>query len=473
MNKMIHQNEKPTFVQNVDMMVNDTIEKININPNIAKILKTCRSVLQVKFPIKIKGKIEIFQGWRAVHSNHKLPVKGGLRFSTNVNQGEIEALASLMTFKCAVVDVPFGGAKGGLLIDTKKYDEESLEKITKKFARELIRRGFLSPARDVPAPDIGTSQREMGWILDAYKSLRPDDINHVACVTGKSIDHGGIKGRLEATGIGVYEALKELFRHTQEIKKNNITGQLSDQKIIIQGFGNVGLNAAKALFSNGAKIIGIAEKDGGIFNQRGIDIVELEDYLNLNKTIINFPEAQNIKNSKDLLTYECDILIPAALENVISLTNVNDIKAKIICEAANGPITYRADKKLRKKGTIIIPDIYANAGGVTVSYFEWIRNISHIRMGRLNKRYEENRGEAILQAIQEISSKKLPKNIVNQLVYGANEDDIIASGLEDTMRVAFQSILEFKKEYKLDNYRMATYAIALKKIEKSYLELGI
>ena len=466
--------KKPTFLESVEMMVNDTIDCIKIDSNISKILKTCRSVIQLKFPVKIKGEINIFHGWRAVHSNHRLPVKGGLRYSTDVNQGEIEALASLMTFKCALVDVPFGGAKGGLLIDPKKYDEESLERITKKFARELIRRGYLSPARDVPAPDVGTSQREMGWILDAYKSSRPDDINHVACVTGKSVNHGGIKGRLEATGRGVCEALKEFFRHPDEVSKANIGNpNLNDQRIIIQGFGNVGLHSAKSLFATGAKIIGIAEKDGAIFNKEGINIIELEEYKQGKKTILGFPNTKTIDVSSDLLTYDCDILIPAALENVITLKNVDNIKAKIICEAANGPVSYRADKKLKSRGTIIIPDIYANAGGVTVSYFEWIRNISHIRMGRLHKRYEEDRGEVILKALEQISPNKLSQDLTNQLVHGANEEDIIASGLEDTMRVSFQEILEMKSAYNLDDYRMAAYAIALKKIEKSYLELGI
>ena len=466
-------NKKPTFLENVDMMVNETINHIKIDPNISKILKTCRSVIQLKFPVKIKGEIEIFHGWRAVHSNHRLPVKGGIRYSTEVNQEEVEALASLMTFKCAVVDVPFGGAKGGLLIDPKKYDEESLERITKKFARELIRRGYLSPARDVPAPDMGTSQREMGWILDAYKSSRPDDINHAACVTGKSVNHGGIKGRIEATGRGVCEALKEFFRHPEEVSKAGISSNLSDQRIIIQGFGNVGLNSAKSLFENGASIIGIAEKNGGIFNEDGIEINELEKYKQDKNTILDFPNTKKIQSSKDLLTYDCDILIPAALENAITLENVENIKAKIICEAANGPISYRADQKLKNTSKVIMPDIYANAGGVTVSYFEWIRNISHIRMGRLHKRYEEDRGEVIVKALEQISSNKLPQNLTNQLVHGANEDDIIASGLEDTMRASFQEILEMKSKYNLDNYRMAAYAIALKKIEKSYLELGI
>ena len=471
---MSFNNTKPSFLENVDMIINDTINCITIDPNIAKIIKTCRSVIQFKFPVKIKGTIEIFHGWRAVHSNHRLPVKGGIRYSTNVNQQEIEALATLMTFKCAVVDVPFGGAKGGLLIDPKKYDEESLERITKKFARELIRRGFLSPARDVPAPDVGTSQREMGWILDAYKSLRPEDINHVACVTGKSIDHGGIKGRLEATGKGVCEALKEFFRHPEEIKKTDITNpNLSDQKIIVQGFGNVGLHACKNLFEAGAKIIAIAEKEGGIINEDGINIVELEKYKQNKNTILNFPNTKKVANSSDLLTHECDILIPAALENAITLQNVDNIKAKIICEAANGPISYRANQKLRNKGTIIIPDIYANAGGVTVSYFEWIRNISHIRMGRMHKRYEEDRGEIILKSLEQITGKKLSQNLTDQLVHGVNEEDIISSGLEDTMRVSFQEILEMKSKYNLEDYRMAAYAIAIKKIEKSYLELGI
>ena len=471
---MTELDKKPTFLENVEMMVNDTIDCIKIDPNISKILKTCRSVIQLKFPVKIKGEIKIFHGWRAVHSNHRLPVKGGIRYSTDVNQEEIEALASLMTFKCALVDVPFGGAKGGLLIDPKKYDEESLERITKKFARELIRRGYLSPARDVPAPDVGTSQREMGWILDAYKSSRPDDINHVACVTGKSVNHGGIKGRLEATGRGVCEALKEFFRHPDEVSKANIGNpNLNDQRIIIQGFGNVGLHSAKSLFATGAKIIGIAEKDGAIFNKEGINIIELEEYKQGKKTILGFPNTKTIDVSSDLLTYDCDILIPAALENVITLKNVDNIKAKIICEAANGPVSYRADKKLKSRGTIIIPDIYANAGGVTVSYFEWIRNISHIRMGRLHKRYEEDRGEVILKALEQISPNKLSQDLTNQLVHGANEEDIIASGLEDTMRVSFQEILEMKSTYNLDDYRMAAYAIALKKIEKSYLELGI
>ncbi|MDP7197948.1 MAG: glutamate dehydrogenase, partial [SAR202 cluster bacterium] len=278
----------------------------------------------------------------------------------------------------------------------------------------------------------------------------------------------------EATGRGVCEALKEFFRHPDEVSKDNMSyPDLNDQKIIIQGFGNVGLHSAKSLFATCAKIVCIAEKDGAIFNKEGINIIELEKYKRNKNTILSFPNTETISTSSDLLTYDCDILIPAALENTITLENVDNIKAKIICEAANGPVSYRANQKLKDRGTVIIPDIYANAGGVTVSYFEWIRNISHIRMGRLHKRYEEDRGEVILKALEQISPNKLSQDLTNQLIHGANEEDIIASGLEDTMRVSFQEILEMNSAYNLDNYRMAAYAIALKKIEKSYLELGI
>ena len=464
---------KPTFVQNVNLMVNSAIKQINIDLDIATIIKSCRSVIQCEFPIKIGDQIEVFKGWRAIHSTHRLPAKGGLRFSSNVTQEEVEALAALMTFKCAIVDVPFGGAKGGLMVDPKKYKTEDLEKITKKFAREMIRRGFLSPARDVPAPDIGTSSREMAWILDAYKSLKPDDINHAACVTGKPVDHGGIKGRLEATGRGVYQALKVFFRHSKELKKTNLVGKLSDQKIIIQGFGNVGLNTALALFENGAKIIGIVEKDGCLFNKKGLDITNIIEWVNQNNSLYNYPKATVYKKSDKVFYMPCDILIPAAVESVIAKNNVHKIQAKLICEAANGPVTFRADQILNKKGIAVIPDIYANAGGVVVSYFEWIRNISHIRMGRMSKQYEENRGEQIVQAINSISKKKLPKNIVEKIIHGANEDDIVASGLEDTMKNAFQEILHAKNFFRLDTYRTAAYAVAIKKLEKSYLDLGI
>jgi len=465
--------KKPTFRENIELFVDEAIEKLKIDPNIAKIVKVCRSVIQVKFPVKIKGKTEIFHGWRAVHSAHRLPAKGGLRYSLDVNQDEIEALAALMTYKTAVCDVPFGGSKGGLKIDPKKYTQDELEIITKKFTRELTQKGFLSPSRDVPAPDIGTGPREMAWIVDAYKSLRPEDINYAACVTGKPLEHFGIRGRLQATGRGVHQSLKEFFRHKDEMKKYNINGNFEDKVVSVQGFGNVGRNTCRALAEDGVKIICVSEREGMVLNEKGINIENLIQYKEEKGTIVGFSDGKFNQDPTNSLFVDCDILIPAAIENAIVLDNVKNVKAKLICEAANGPITYRADKELVKRNIPVLPDIYANAGGVAVSYFEWIRNISHIRLGRMNRRYEENRGQEIVNAINQLTDKKLPSNTVESIVYGAKEEDIVNSALEDTMRVAFQEIIELKNAYNISTYRTAAYGIAIKKLEKSYLELGI
>ena len=472
MNLNLDKNKK-TFKENVESFVDNAIIECKISADISKIVKACRSVIQLKFPVKIKDEIQIFNGWRAIHSTHRLPTKGGLRFSPEVNQDEIEALSALMSYKCAIVDVPFGGAKGGLKIDPKKYSDDELEIITKKFARELTRRGTLSPARDVPAPDVGTNPKIMSWIVDSYKSLNPSDINYMAVTTGKPLEHGGIRGRLQATGRGVHQSLKEFYRHKDELKKYNIDGNFEDKVVSVQGFGNVGLNTVRALNEDGVKIVCVAEKDGMLFNERGINIPNLIEYKEEKGTLVGFPDGKFDKDPDNSLYVDCDILIPAALENAIVLNNVRKIKSKLICEAANGPISFRADSELNKKNIPILPDIYANAGGVAVSYFEWIRNISHIRLGRMNRRYEENRGRDIVNAINEITDKKIPEKTIKSIVYGAKEEDIVNSGLEDTMRLAFQDIKELKNKFNISSYRTAAYGIAIKKLEKSYLELGI
>ena len=464
---------KMTFRENVEAFVDNAIEKLNIPEDISKIVKACRSVVQIKFPVKIKGKTEIIYGWRAIHSTHRLPSKGGLRYSPDINQDEVEALSALMTFKSCVVDVPFGGAKGGLKIDPKNYSENELEIITKKFTRELTRRGTLSPSRDVPAPDVGTSPREMAWIVDAYKSLHPEDINYAAVVTGKPLAHGGIRGRLQATGRGVHQSLKEFFRHKDELKNYNIKGNFEDKTISVQGFGNVGLNTCRSLDEDGAKIICISEKEGMIYDEKGLNIPNLISYKEEKGNIAGFPDGKFDKDPNKSLFVKCGILIPAALENSIVLKNVNYLNTELIVEAANGPISFRADKELNNKNIPIIPDILANAGGVAVSYFEWIRNISHIRLGRMNRRYEENRGREIVNAINQISNNKISKKSIESIVYGAKEEDIVNSGLEDTMREAFQDIKDLKNSANLKDFRTAAYGVAIKKLEKSYLELGI
>ena len=469
----IDKNKRKTFRENVESFVDKTIKELNISEEISNIVKACRSVIQIKFPVKIKNKIKIFTGWRAMHSLHRLPTKGGLRFSPEVNQNEVEALSALMSFKCAIVDVPFGGSKGGLKIDPSKYTENELEIITKKFARELTRRGTLSPARDVPAPDVGTNPKMMGWICDAYKSINPSDINWMAVATGKTLDHGGIRGRLQATGRGVHQSLKEFFRHPEELKKYNIDGNYEGKNVSIMGWGNVGMNTGRSLNEDGIKIVCVAEKEGVLFDEKGININNLIQYKEEKGSILGFPDGKFDKDPNNSLYVDVDILIPAALENAIILENVNKIKAKLIVEAANGPVSFRANEELVKRNIPILPDIYANAGGVFVSYMEWIRGISHVRLGRMNRRYEENRGKEIVEAINQITDKQISKKSIQAIVYGAREEDIVNSGLEDAMRSAFQEIKELKNSNNLSDYRTAAYGIAIKKLEKSYLELGL
>jgi glutamate dehydrogenase (NAD(P)+) len=463
------------FQKSVNRMVDQAVHAMNLETDIAEAIKVGTDVLQVTFPVTIRGKVELFSGWRAVHSTHRLPVKGGIRYAPQVDQQEVEALAALMTYKCAIVDVPFGGSKGGLKIDPSKYDRDELQLITRRFARELANKGYLGPALNVPAPDVGTGQREMAWIADTYKHLYPNDINHIACVTGKPVEHGGIRGRTEATGRGVQYALREYFRHPQEVKRANLQGTLEDKRIIVQGLGNVGYHAATFLArEDQARIIGIIERDGALINEQGLDVEAIYHFKNDTGGVKDYPDATYISDGNSVLEHDCDILIPAALEGVIHAENAANVKAPLIIEAANGPITFQADLILNAKGTIIIPDAYANAGGVIVSFFEWVRNLSHIRFGRLERRFDESRGKHIIDAIESTSGSAVPSWIAEQLNRGADEFDLVRSGLDDSMRIALQEILEIRNEYeKVDNLRTAAFVIALNKLARSYLDIGI
>ncbi len=469
------QNAVMSFRESVDFMVDKAIAAIKLEPDIAAAIKACNSVLQVRFPVKINGRIEVITGWRAVHSTHRLPAKGGIRYASMVNQDEVEALAALMTYKCAIVDVPFGGSKGGLLIDPKKYTRDEMQLITRRFTLELVRKGFLNPATNVPAPDMGTGQREMAWMADTYKHLNPDDINYIACVTGKPVEHGGIHGRTEATGRGVQYAIQEFFRHKEFVKKIGLKGGLGKKRIVIQGFGNVGFHAAKFLSEeDDAKVVAVIDRSGAIIDEQGLPIQELHDYKNKNRSLKGFRDLTFVEDGKKILEMDCDILIPAALEAQIDETNAHNIKARLIAEAANGPITYAANQILHDKGVIILPDAYVNAGGVIVSYFEWIRNISHIRFGRMQRRYDENRGRQITQALQALTGGSLPSALEQKLTTGADELDLVRSGLEDGMRIAFQQLKRVYNEMdEVTDFRTAAYVIAVNKISRSYLDIGV
>ena len=465
-----------SFSESVNLSCDMAMGTLDIPEGMAKYIRNVNNVYQVRFPVKIKGEIETFIGWRAVHSDHRLPAKGGIRFATTVNQDEVEALAALMSYKCALVDVPFGGSKGGLLIDPKKYERNEMEKITRRFAYELIQKDYISSSTNVPAPDMGTGQREMAWIVSTYASHRPGDINHLACVTGKPVTMGGIQGRVEATGRGVVFGLREFFRHPEDVKNANLEGNsLEDKTVIIQGLGNVGYYTASILQDEDrAKIIAILEWDGGLYDPNGIDVQDVHQYKIDNKGgVKGYTKAQYFEDGKVLLEKECDILIPAAMEAVINRTNAGNIQAKVIAEAANGPVTFAAETLLKEKGTVIIPDVYLNAGGVTVSYFEWIKNLSHIRFGRMQRRYEESQSELIIKAIEQ-TGNKIPQELIEKFSHGASELDLVRSGLDDTMRKAFQEIRgRYWSNDKIANYRTAAMALAIEKIYTGYRTMGI
>lgn len=467
--------ESMTFREGVERMVDRAALAIGLSPDTTKVIQACNAVIQIRFPVRIRDKVEVFTGWWAIHSAHRLPAKGGLRFAPMMDQDEVEGLAALMSYKCAIADIPFGGAKGGLLINPNNYEEAELREITRRFTIELARKDFINPATNVPAPDFGTSSREMMWIADTYKVLYPEDVNKDACVTGKPVSHGGISGRAEATGKGVQYALQEFFRHPDLVAEAGLSDGLTKQRVVIQGLGKVGYHSAKFLSDeDNIKIIGIIEHDGVVFNEEGLNVHDVRQYIAETGGVKDFPGGEYHENGEEALETECDILIPAALESQIHANNAMHIQAKLIVEAANGPVTYEADQILRDRGITILPDIYVNAGGVTVSYFEWTRNLSHMRFGRLQRRYEELRGSDYANALEVLTGQKLEDQTRKNIVRGASELDLVRSGLDDTMRMAFQDIRDvLKNNENITDFRTAAFALAITKIAESYYDLGL
>ncbi|MFP4340715.1 MAG: Glu/Leu/Phe/Val family dehydrogenase [Cyclobacteriaceae bacterium] len=437
-------------------------------------IKACNSVYKFHFPIRLaKGGYRVITAWRVQHSHHRLPTKGGIRYSNMVNEDEVMALAALMSYKCALVDVPFGGAKGGVCINTADYKASELESITRRYTTELIRKNFISPALDVPAPDYGTGSREMAWIADTYSTFYPEQTNAYGCVTGKPVSLHGIRGRTEATGRGVYFGIREAVEIAEDMKAIGLTPGLQGKRVIIQGLGNVGYHSAKYLQEGGAIVIGVAEYNGGIYNEDGLDIEDLLTLKQSSGAIINYSKGTPVENANDLLEYDCDILVPAALEKQITVKNANNIKAKIIAEAANGPVTKAAEEILLKNGKMIIPDLYLNAGGVTVSYFEWLKNLARVSFGRMDKRYEELTNQRIVQVMEEVSGKSLSLDQRKLIVRGASEYDIVDSGLEETMVNAYHTTRDVMKQQNIPDLRTASFVNALNKIALSYIDLGI
>ncbi|HWS18466.1 MAG TPA: Glu/Leu/Phe/Val dehydrogenase [Candidatus Elarobacter sp.] len=395
-------------------------QKLNLDEGVWKILRYPQREIIVHIPVAMdNGTLEVFTGFRVQHSIARGPAKGGVRYSPDVTLDEVRALASWMTWKCAVVNIPFGGAKGGIIVDPKKLSLSELEKMTRRYTAELIE--FLGPEKDVPAPDMGTNEQTMAWMMDTYSMHMRQTVT--AVVTGKPINIGGSRGRREATGRGVMIVCDEALRKFEMSREST--------RVIVQGFGNVGSNAAKLMQEAGYKIIGIAEYDGGLFNRHGINIDNLLQHRDRNKTIVGFPDAE-AADPKELLLADCEILIPAATENVITSQNAAGIKAKIICEGANGPTTASADEILADKKVFVIPDILANAGGVTASYFEWVQD----RQGYFWK-----------------------ESSVNEQ-------------LEFILREAFEDVVHFSETHAVNN-RIAAYMLAISRVAHTIKLRGI
>ena len=468
-------NQPYSFFQSVEKSFDKAAKFTKWDKGLLEQIKACNSIYSMRFPVKMDdGRIEVIEAYRVQHSQHKTPCKGGIRFSDEVNQDEVMALASLMTYKCAIVNVPFGGGKGGIKINPRNYSTYELEKITRRYTAELVKKNFIGPGIDVPAPDYGTGEREMAWIVDTYASLNPGEINAAGCVTGKPITQGGVRGRKEATGLGVYFGIREICLMPDIMQKLGLSIGVAGKTVVVQGIGNVGYHSAKFFRENGAKVICIAEHDGAVYNADGLNEEDLFQFKLKTGTILGYPGTTNLATNNDALELECDILIPAALENVINGKNATKVKAKIIGEAANGPLTPEADEILTNKGVLVIPDMYLNAGGVTVSYFEWLKNLSHVRYGRMEKRFTENMNTHILTQMEELSGKKVEDKERDFILHGADEVDLVHSGLEETMISATREIMEiWKKNPEIPDMRTAAYVNAINKVATSYAELGI
>lgn len=464
-----------SFFESVNRNFDMAAAHTNIPAGLLEQIKVCNAVYEMNFPVKIDNQYQVIEAYRVQHSHHRLPTKGGIRFSHLVNRDEVMALAALMSYKCALVDVPFGGAKGGVKISPRKYNEEQLEKITRRYTTELIRKNFIGPGLDVPAPDYGTGSREMAWILDTYQTFNHGEIDAAACVTGKPENQSGIRGRTEATGRGVYYGIRQFLTYPEDCSALGLTPGIAGKTMVIQGLGNVGSYSGTISQHEGdAIIVGVSEIEGTIYSEAGINMENLLRYRADRGSILDFPGTTTLPERNDWVAIECDVLVPAALENQITTANAHRVKAKIIAEAANGPVTSEAADILRKKGIVILPDMFLNAGGVTVSYFEWLKNLSHMRFGRMEKRYQQNSLTNLVSAVERLTGQRVGDREKDLLTHGADEIDLVRSGLEDTMVNAYDQIREvYNRQKNIEDLRVAAFIVALDKISGDYVRLGI
>ncbi|MBU1211654.1 MAG: Glu/Leu/Phe/Val dehydrogenase [Alphaproteobacteria bacterium] len=464
-----------SFLDDVNRQFNAGAVFVPMQDGLAEKIRICNATYVTRFGVRLRGRVETFIGWRSVHSSHVTPAKGGIRYSADVDQEEVEALAALMTFKCALMGLPFGGSKGGLKIDPSKWERAELERITRRFTQELARHNFLGPSQNVPAPDMGTNETTMVWMADEYRRWSPNDINALACVTGKPLAMGGIEGRIEATGRGTQYAIREFFRHEKDLERAGLSGPLKGKAAIVQGLGNVGYHAAKFLNEeDGCRIVGVIERDGAVWSDDGLPIENLKQHLTKTGGLAGFEGVEFVEDGASVLVRPCDILIPAALERVIHDLNAPMIQAKLVVEAANGPTTFEGDRILRERGIVVMPDLFVNAGGVVVSYFEWVKNLTHIPFGLMERRHHESSHQMLASSLEKMTGAAFPRDIARSFVQGASEIDLVRSGLDDMMRTAYGQIRAgWNGPGTMPDLRTAAYAIAIKRCADAYGAIGI
>ena len=463
------------FLTSVNAYIANAMSHLELYEGLKDRILQCNNTYTVKFGVRLRDRLYSFQGWRATHSEHCLPAKGGIRFAPHANAEEVEALAALMSLKCALVDIPFGGAKGALQIDRSEWTVAELEKITRRFTQELIKRNLLNPGENVPAPDVGTSEREMAWIVDEFKRHGTLDVNSNACVTGKPISQGGISGRTEATGRGVQYAIQCFFRDQKSKTSYGVEGDLSNKRVVIQGFGNVGYHAAKFLSEeDNCKIIRIIEYNSILTNEAGVDIEAAKAHFEDNGSFKGFKGGVVTQPSDDDLLFQCDILIPAALENTITPTLAQQVSASVIVEAANGPISSQADSILRDRNIAVLPDLFVNAGGVVVSYFEWVKNLTHMPFGLMERRRRERSRATIAACLERMTHQNIPDDLKSDFLQEGREIDLVRSGLEDVMQGTYERISSiYHSREDITDFRTAAYVLAISKIADAYQVIGI
>jgi glutamate dehydrogenase (NAD(P)+) len=462
------------FFDDVNHYFDTASRHTDVAPDILDQIRACNSVYRLRFPVRRDdGGIVVVEAYRAEHSHHRLPTKGGIRYALDASQNEVMALSALMTYKCAVVDVPFGGAKGGVCVDPRTESASFLERVTRRYTSELIRKRFIGPDVDVPAPDVGTGEREMGWIYDTYKTYGPDTLNGLACVTGKAISLHGVAGRREATGLGAVIALEHFLSEEEDVNPLGLETGLAGKRIIVPGLGKVGLHAARAAIERDAIVVGVSVSDGALYDEGGLDVEAVLLHRGETGSLRGFPEARYLANPDAILEEACDVLIPSALEHQITAANAPRVQAKVIVEAANGPVDPEADAILREMGTVVVPDVYANAGGVVVSYFEWIKNLSHVSFERMTRRYQQIANNRLLQVLTHLTGKTLPPEDAALLLQAPNEIDFVRTALENTMAISYEKIREPWKRRALPDLRTSAYLLAIESVASAYTLDGI